>query len=129
MSVCVVSLDSLCCGRSRYLYIVLGGFLHILGAPNVQSYLLPNFYLPVADIVNPDLFACSSRTWIILDIARFYEDHCQPSSGSAWPACQKTVIGRGGHNLHRVCQTAVTAPPRVGCVVWCQSTVVLSAIV
>ena len=23
-------------GRSRYLYIVLGGYLHILGAPNVK---------------------------------------------------------------------------------------------
>ena len=26
--------------------------------------------------------------------------------------------GMGRHNLHRVCQTAVTAPPRVECVVW-----------
>ena len=25
-------------GRSRYLYIVQGGYLHILGAPSVQSY-------------------------------------------------------------------------------------------
>ena len=41
---------------------------------------------------------------------------------------QKTVIGypaiagdrRGRHNLHRVCQTAETARPRVGCVVWSQ---------
>ena len=31
--------------------------------------------------------------WISVDIARFYEEHCQPSSGSAWPACPKTVIG------------------------------------
>ena len=30
--------------------------------------------------------------------------------------------GRSGqHNLHRVCQTTVTAPLRVGCVVWNQS--------
>ena len=50
-------------------------------------YLLPNLYLYGADIANPDLIACSSRTWISLDIARFYEEHCQPSSGSAWPAC------------------------------------------
>ena len=35
MSLCVVSLDSLC--RSRYLYSVLGRFLPILGAPSVQS--------------------------------------------------------------------------------------------
>ena len=37
MYVCVVSLESLCRGRSRYLYMVLGGFLRILGAPSVQS--------------------------------------------------------------------------------------------
>ena len=24
-------------GRSRYMYIVLGGYLHVLGAPSVQS--------------------------------------------------------------------------------------------
>ena len=34
-------------------------------------YLLSNLYLSVADIANPDLFACSSRTWMSLDIARF----------------------------------------------------------
>ena len=56
-------------------------------------YLLPNFYFSVTYIANPDLFACGSRTWFSLDIARYYEEHCQPSSGSAWPACQKTVIG------------------------------------
>ena len=56
-------------------------------------YLIPNLYLSVADIANPDLFACGSRTWISLEIALFYEEHCQPSSGSAWPACQKNVIG------------------------------------
>ena len=56
-------------------------------------YLLPNLYLYVADIANPDLLACVSRTWISLDIARFCEEHYQPSSESAWPACLKTVIG------------------------------------
>ena len=60
-------------------------------------YPLPNLYLSVADIVNPDLFACGSRTWISLDIARFYEEHCQPSSGPAWPACPKNgLLGAGG---------------------------------
>ena len=48
-------------------------------------YLLLNLY--------PNLFACSSRTWISLDIAHFYEEHCQPSSGFAWLAYPKTVIG------------------------------------
>ena len=47
----------------------------------------------MADIANPDLFVCGSRTWISLDISRFYEERCQPSSGSAWPVCPKTVIG------------------------------------
>ena len=88
-------------------------------------YMLPNLYLSVADIANPDLLACGSWTWISLDIARFYEEHCPPSSGSTWPACLKignrvTIAGggRGRHNLHMVCRTSVTAPPRVGCVVW-----------
>ena len=87
--------------------------------------LLPNLYMSVADIANPDLFACGSRTWISLDIARFYEEHCQPSSGSAWPARPKSVIRhpllgrrRGRHNLHRVCQSTVSATPCVGSVVW-----------
>ena len=44
-------------------------------------------------------------------ITRFYEEHYQPSSGSAWPACQKMVIeplmlGQEGQtNMHRVCHT------------------------
>ena len=37
MSECVVSLNSCVYGRSRCLYIVLGGYLRILGAPIVQS--------------------------------------------------------------------------------------------
>ena len=37
-------------------------------------YLLPNVYLSVADIANPDLVACGSRTWISLNIGRFYEE-------------------------------------------------------
>ena len=56
-------------------------------------YLLPNLYLSVEDIANPDLFVCGNRTWISLDITHFYEEHCQPSSGFAWPACPKKVIG------------------------------------
>ena len=77
-------------------------------------YLLPNLYLSVADISNPDLFVCGSRTWISLDIARFYEEHFQTSSGSTWPACPKTVIGPpllgagGSIQFAQVCQTAVT---------------------
>ena len=111
------------------MYIVQAGFLCILYTPSVHPvapyrYLLPNLYLSVADIANPD-FACGSRSWINLDIARFYEEHCQQSSWSAWPTCPKNdnraLIaggGRGRHNLHSVCQTAVTALQRVSGVVW-----------
>ena len=42
-------------------------------------YMLHNLCLSVADIANSDLFACGSRTWISIDIARFYEERCQPS--------------------------------------------------
>ena len=61
-------------------------------------YLRPNLYLSAADIANPDLFVCGSRIWISLniDIARFYEEHCQSSSGSAWPACLKNGNRAGG---------------------------------
>ena len=63
-------------------------------------YLLPNLYLSVADIANPDLFACGSRTWISLDIGCFYEAHYQPSGWSAWPACPKNsnqaLVAGGG---------------------------------
>ena len=55
----------------------------------LYRYLLPNLYLSVSDITNPDLFVCGSRALISLDIARFYEEHFQPSSGSAWPDCPK----------------------------------------
>ena len=59
---------------------MLGRFLRILGAPTFNPvapyrYLLPNLYLSVADIANPDLFACGSRTWISLDIARFLRNN------------------------------------------------------
>ena len=81
-------------GRSRYLYIVLGGYLLILGAPSVQScspyrYLLPIMYLFMTDIANPDFFVCSCGTWICLDITRFCEEQHQPSNGSACPAFPK----------------------------------------
>ena len=71
------------------------------------GYLLSDMYLFMADITNPDFLVWSCRTWIGLDITRFCEQQRQPSSGSAWPACPKTVnrdpIAGGGevrHNLH-----------------------------
>ena len=120
------------------LCIVLGGYLRILDAPSFNPivpyrYLLPNMYLSVAEIANPDFLGCCCQTWSSLDIARFYEEQCQPSSGSAWPACQKTgnsstIAGTGGVDTICTadCHTAVTAPTRVGCVVWSQVIIVIA---
>ena len=77
MSVCVwiICVD----GRSRYLYIVLGGYLRIISAPSVQSCCTLSIsasyrIFVMTDIGNPDLIACGCRTWISLDITRFYEE-------------------------------------------------------
>ena len=63
--------------------------------------------------------------WIGLDITRFCEQQRQPSSGSAWPACQKTgksgphCWGRGASTqFAQQLESTVTASPLVGCVVW-----------
>ena len=53
--------------------------------------LLSDMYLFMADITNPDFLVWSCRTWIGFDINRFCEQQRQPSSGSAWLACPKTV--------------------------------------
>ena len=88
MSVCVVSLDYLCrwqvqgsvyCSKQihaqiRYTQCVL---LHL-----IDIFFLPCICLFAADIANPFLLACDCLTWISLDIAQFYLDQCQPSSGS-----------------------------------------------
>ena len=69
-------------GMSWYLYIVLCG--HPVFNPIAPCrYLLPTVYLFMADIAKTDMFVCSCRTWICLDITRLYEEFCQPSSGSA----------------------------------------------
>ena len=57
-------------------------------------YLLPNMYLSVADIANPDFLGCCLN-WISFDIARFYEEQCQPSSRSALPAFPTNGISEG----------------------------------
>ena len=83
-------------------------------------YLLPNFYMSVADIANPDLSTYGSRTWISLDIAHFMR---RIVSGSAWPAFPKTLIGApllGARGVETICtgfaRPPETAPRRVGCV-------------
>ena len=60
------------------------------------GYLIPNML--IAGITNPDSCVCCCRTWISLDITRFCEKQRQPSSGSALPACPKTVNRAGRFN-------------------------------
>ena len=107
---------------------MLDGDLCILGTPQVFNpvapyrYLLSTVYLFRADIANPDLFVCSCCTWICLEITRLYEEQRQPSSGSAWSACQNIVnrapIEFPAQFAHLLAKRAVIAPPLVGCVVW-----------
>ena len=61
MSVCVVSL--LCVYvRSRYLYIVLGGYLLVLGSPSVQSFCIlsisASYHINVFGRFRKSRFAC-----------------------------------------------------------------------
>ena len=110
--ICVLCLADVCASEVHLV------FNHV--AP--YGYRLPNMYLFIADISNPDSFVLCCRIWISLDITRFYEEQRQPSSGSAWPACKKRLIGP--HYWGKECSTqfaqsfvtAVTAPPLVGCV-------------
>ena len=113
MSVCVVSLDYLCwsqvqvsvyCARRIPAHLrctQCSILLHLI------DICLLTCIFTEADIVNPDLFGCGSQTGISLDITRFYGKHCQPSSGSTWPACPpKTVIGpplRGAGGVDTIC--------------------------
>ena len=57
------------------MYIVLGGYLRILGAPSIQScctLLISASYhvFFMADIANPVLFVCCCRTWIWTQFAQ-----------------------------------------------------------
>ena len=70
-------------------------------------YLLPNLYLYV--VVGPGL------VWTSPAFMKIVASH--PAGLHGRLASKKVKSGeRGRHNLHRVCQTTVTAPLRVGCV-------------
>ena len=80
MYVCVVSLDYLriwlvhvSVYSARLIPAHLG--VHPVFTPVAHyRYLLHTVYLSVADIANQDLLAFVCRTWIRLDIVRFYEE-------------------------------------------------------
>ena len=91
---------------------MLGGYLRILGAHHVQLCYTLSIYVSYRIFVcgryrKSRHVACCCRPWISLDIALFYEEQCQPSSDSVWPAYPKKVnrvplMEAGGclHNLH-----------------------------
>ena len=68
MSVCVVSLDSLCCWQVQVsVYCARQIPVHLRCTQcSILLHLIvvPNLYLCVADIANPDLFVCGGLTWI-----------------------------------------------------------------
>ena len=85
---------------------VLGGYLCILGSPNVHpvapyGYLLPIVYLFMANI------AIGCRPEFVSTSPAFMRSSASHPGGSAWPACPKTVNrapivggGRFRHNMH-----------------------------
>ena len=102
---------------------VLGGFLRILGAPSVQSCCTQcSILLHHIDIC----MLTGICLWQISQIQTCLGMVIGPGLVSTSPAFMRSISShptgphgnRGRLNFHRVCQTAVTAPPRVGCVVW-----------
>ena len=84
-------------------------------------YLLPNLYLSVAEIQTCLCVVVGHR--LVSTSPAFMRSIASHPAGPHGRLAKQTVIeplllGMGGVNLHRVCQTAVTAPPRVCCVVW-----------
>ena len=80
--------------KSRNLYIVVGGYLRILGAPSVQSCCTISIYASYGVFVygryrKSRLGCVLYLTWICLDGIRLYEEQRQTSSGSTRPACLK----------------------------------------
>ena len=98
---------------------------------SILLHLIDIFFLPCIclwPILQIQICLCGCRTLICIDIIRFYEEQCQPSSGSAWATCPKN--GKSGTHYwgrrvsaqfaQQSARTAVTAPPIVRCFDWSQ---------
>ena len=97
-------------------------------------YLLPNLYLSVADIAIQTCLRVLGGPGLVSTSSAFMRSIAShPAGPHGWLVKQNSnrapIAGgvRGRHNLYRVCQTAVTAPPRVGYVVWSQPRIVTTA--
>ena len=108
MSVCVVSLDYLCRWQvqvSVYCARRIPAHLRRTQCSILLHLIDICLYLSVADIANPDLLACGSRTWISFDIA---SHPARPHNRFA----QKTVIGPpllGAGGVDTIC-TGIAKP-------------------
>ena len=129
--ICVLWVWIICVdGRSRYLYIVLGGYLRILGAPNVPSCCTLSIYASYRVFVcgryRKSILVC---VWLSdLDLSQhrtLFRSSATYPLGLHSRLVQKTVnepslLGQEvwTHFAEQFAKTAVIAPPLIGCVVW-----------
>ena len=102
---CVVSMYYLCKWQSRYLYIVLGGYLRIWFLPHISLWQISQIQACLRVVVGPGLVSTSSA----------FMRGSHPAS--AWTGGVDTICTA-------VCKTTVTALRRVCCVVWCLNNIV-----
>ena len=105
MYVCAVSLVSLCLWQVQVsLYCVRWIPAHLRCTQcSIMLHLIDICFLTCLCVVVGPGFVSTSPTFM--------------RSIASHPIGPPLVVGgRGRHNWHRVCQTAVTAPPRVGCI-------------
>ena len=131
MYVCVVSLDSLCRWQVQ---------VSIYCARRISAHLRCTMCSIMLHLIDICFLTCICL-WHISQIQTCLRVVVGPGLVSTSPAFMRSIAshpagphgrlaqkngyrapiaggGRGRDNLHRVCQTAVPAPPRVGCVVW-----------
>ena len=130
MSVCVVRLDSLCrwqvqvsvyCDRRIPAHLrctqcsILLHLLDICFLTCICLWQISQIQTCLRVVVGPGLVSTSAA--FMRNIASYPagpHGRFAPKNSNWAPIAWG---GRDRHNLHRVCQTAVTDPPRVGCVV------------
>ena len=130
MSVCVVSLDSLCTWQVQ---------VSVYCATRIPAHIRCTQCSILLHLIEICFLTCICL-WQISLIQTCLRMVVRPGLVSTSPAFMRSIAshpagphgrlakngnrapiaggGRGRHNVHRACQTAVTAPLRVGCVVW-----------
>ena len=87
------------------------------------GYMLPNMYLYIADIVNPEDSFVVVGPGLVSTSPAFVRSSARHPAG---PLVQKTV--NGSTQFAQQFGTTVTAPPFVGCVVWNQTYLIIFSI-